>query len=142
MKRWVTITIALLSVGCGQDTDGGPADAGPSCLDQPLGADCAPQYEPTFANVYQNTIVARCAIGGGACHLAEGAQGGLVLEGIDAAYAGLQAAGRVVGGDPGCSVMIQRLEAPDPSRAMPPGTPLTEPERCAVTQWVRRGAQR
>jgi len=127
-----------VSLACGQDS--GQDDA--PCLDQAQAAACTPQYEPTFDNVYQNTILTRCATGGGSCHLAGAAKGGLVLEGIDAAYDGLVTAGRVVAGDPECSLVIRRLEATRDRGMMPPGTPLTEPERCAVTLWVRQGAER
>ena len=130
--------LAVYLAGCG---DEGASEETP-CLPTPTAADCTPQYEPTFENVYKNTITLRCATGGGACHLAEGAQGNLILEGLDAAYDALVDAGRVIPGDPDCSMMIKRLFATRSTGLMPPGSPLSEPERCAVTEWVRRGATR
>jgi len=43
-------------------------------------------------------------------------------------------------GNPGCSLMIVRTDSPGASYQMPPGDPLSEPERCALIQWVLAGA--
>jgi hypothetical protein len=137
-RSWLAgiFTAALLiAVGCSAETDG-------VCVDPVPGNNCQPEYEPTFENVYQRTILQRCAIGGGACHLAAGDRGGLTLEGIDVAYDALVTAGRVQASDPECSLLIDRLERRGESGLMPPGNQLSDAERCAVTQWVREGATR
>ncbi len=65
-----------------------------------------------------------------------------MLDEIDAAWSALVDDGRVLPGDAACSLLITRLEADDPAAAMPPGSPLSEAERCAVRQWVDDGAPR
>jgi hypothetical protein len=63
------------------------------------------------------------------------------METADVAFEGLSA--RVSPGDISCGALIQRLESSDPARRMPPGpTPLTEPQRCAIRQWIANGAER
>ena len=49
---------------------------------------------------------------------------------------------RVFAGDPGCSPLLQRLHSDDTALQMPPGTPLSEPELCAVVRWVAEGGLR
>ncbi len=131
----VMVSTLSLTVGCAKE------DPSP-CVEFVQPSDCLPEYEPTFQNIYERTILQRCAIGGGSCHLASGARGGLVLEGLETAHEALVAQGLVVAADPECSVLIDRLERVGQPGLMPPGSPLTEAERCAVTQWVRAGANR
>ena len=52
--------------------------SGDECLAD-LSADCAPLYEPSFQNVFAQTLKPSCAIGRAACHAPEGAKHGLVL---------------------------------------------------------------
>jgi hypothetical protein len=139
--RW-PVCIVLLSfplatgAGCAED-----------CLDQ-LNTSCKPLYEPTFSNVYNNTLVVSCAIGNGTCHTVDGQSvaNNLSFGTEDSAYAGLtgQVDGvkRAVAGEPECSLMIQRLESSDADVQMPPGKKLPEAERCAIIQWVDRGTPR
>jgi hypothetical protein len=47
---------------------------------------------------------------------------------------------RVEPGNAACSLMIVRTDSPGADYQMPPGDPLTEPERCALIQWVQMGA--
>ena len=44
---------------------------------------------------------------------------------------------RVSPGDAACSLMIVRTDSPGADYQMPPGDPLSEPERCALIQWVQ-----
>lgn len=100
-----------------------------------------PLYDPTFENVFDNTLKPSCGTGGTACHAPEGAQAGLVLADVDAAHAALLE-GRVEPGDAACSLMMQRLESDDPGFQMPPGRKLRDAERCAIQRWIEGGATR
>ncbi len=120
------------------------------CSDEPVcaevSAECAPLYEPTFENVFDITLSQRCAVAGGVCHAAEGAQAGIVFVDIDDSYDLLTggAGGRVLV-DPaalGCGTLLSRVAADDPARTMPPNAPLSEAERCSIIQWVAAGAVR
>lgn len=101
---------------------------------------CAPLYAPTFANVYARTLAPSCATGGSSCHGPAGGRGGLVLADETSAYAALLDGGRVIPSDPGCSELIARVTSTDPDRQMPPGSALSEAERCAIVQWIANGA--
>src|SRR5262245_49672111 len=48
---------------------------------------CAPLYAPTYDQIFTRTLHPTCAQAGGSCHAAAGAQGGLVFEDENAAYA-------------------------------------------------------
>jgi cytochrome c551/c552 len=119
--------------------------AGMSCTSDPPPAciavepTCAPLYEPTFDNVYTHTLRDTCGSMLSSCHSAAGKQGGMSFEDEAHAYAALLG-GRVVPGNPGCSKMIVRTDSPGAGYQMPPGDPLSEPERCALIQWVLAGA--
>jgi hypothetical protein len=106
-----------------------------------INTSCQPLYEPTFANIHRQTLLTRCAVGGGACHLAAGRRGGLSLEDADEAFHGLVTEGRVVAGDPSCSQLSHRMIGVS-GDLMPPGAPLGEMERCAIDQWIENGAVR
>lgn len=105
---------------------------------------CTPLYEPTWENVFNETLKKRCALGGGICHAADGGKGDLVFDDKAASFKQLLAPdsgdARVTPKDADCSLLIARLEA-EPARAMPPGSSLDEAERCAITAWIRAGAQ-
>ena len=107
---------------------------------------CDPLYEPTFENVYENTLRPTCGFEGTACHGVEGAQAGLVFADIDEAYDLLTDDGDgeplVLANDAACSVLIQRVDADDETQVMPPGDPLSEEERCAIRMWIDDGAKR
>lgn len=108
--------------------------------------ECAPLYEPTFENVFNTTLQPRCGVAGSACHAREGAQGGLILADIDEAYDMLAGNGghprRVDSETLGCGELLSRLASSEPSRLMPPASPLSEAELCAITQWVAMGGNR
>lgn len=108
---------------------------GDDCVELP--AECAPQYAPTFDNVWTNTLSTTCALAG--CHAT--GQGGLTMgTAPDEAYAALLD-GYVVPGDPECSLIVSRIE-PDGEGGMPPGSVLAEEERCAIETWIAEGAAR
>jgi len=107
---------------------------------------CAPLYSPTYDEIFTRTLHPTCAQAGGSCHAAAGAQGGLVFEDADTAYALLLGQmgerARVVPGDTSCSVLVERLSSTDKTVVMPPGGALPDAERCAVIQWIKQGAKR
>jgi hypothetical protein len=107
---------------------------------------CAPLYEPTFSNVYNNTLVPTCAAEGGACHSPDGAKGGLGYTDEQSAYDLLlgttDGRARVVPFDVECSLIVKRIESTRASKVMPPGDPLSAAERCAIEQWIGNGALR
>jgi hypothetical protein len=121
------LALALVSLGGCDD----------ACLDDEPDLGCAPLYEPTFDNLYDNTIVSKCAVNGASCHAAAGNRGGLTLEGREVAHAGLAS-----GDDVSCSPLVVRTHSSEDGTQMPPGAPLAEPELCAIRQWVAAGMPR
>lgn len=113
------------------------SDPPPACIT--VDTACAPLYEPTFHNVYENTLKETCGSTQSACHSKTGKQGGMSFEDEAHAYEALRA-GRVKPGNAACSLMIVRTDSPGASYQMPPGDALSEPERCALIQWVQAGA--
>ena len=127
------LSTATAFVGCGGDDE--------ACVPEETLPTCAALYAPTFAEIHARTLARSCAIDGPSCHSAEGARGGLILETAEAAYAGLVESGRVQPGAPGCSELVARIDAVRASIVMPPGRPLSEPERCAIRLWIANGAK-
>jgi hypothetical protein len=124
--------LALLLAACGDD--------GPSCAT--IDPACQPTYQPTFDNAFSRTFAPTCGVSGSSCHSSEGHQNGLILDDADQAYS-LLLDGRVVPGDPSCSLLVERLESTDSSFRMPPGTrSLSAGDRCAIEQWIAAGAAR
>lgn len=111
---------------------------------EPVNADCTPEYEPTFTNVYSQTLVG-CGVGGSACHAPEGAQGGFVVSDQASTLASLmeqattRPESRVRAGDV-CSPLLSRIRGEPPAQVMPPGSSLTPAQICAVQKWVEAGA--
>lgn len=126
--------VAVLAVG---PPAGCTTDPPPSCIT--VDTTCAPLYAPTFDNVYTMTLQNTCGSQRSSCHSAAGKQGGMSFEDPQHAYAALLA-GRVMPGNPGCSKMVVRTSSPGASYQMPPGDPLSAPERCALIQWIAAGA--
>jgi hypothetical protein len=48
--------------------------------------------------------------------------------------------GRVTPGDPGCSEIVVRTDAPGKDYQMPPGFALPAAERCSLILWIQAGA--
>jgi len=115
-----------------------------SCSDEAtcieVDVDCERLYEPTFDNVFSETLEAKCGISG-PCHNATSAKAGLVYEDPDESY-DLLLESRVEPGNPGCSLLIRRIESTNTGFRMPPGGMLSEQERCSIRQWIASGAER
>lgn len=103
---------------------------------------CAPAYEPTFSNVFQKTLQPSCAYAGPSCHASSGRKAGVVFDDPESAYRSLLEGERTVPGKPECSLLVRKLQSNDTSFMMPPGLALPPDERCAVIQWIARGALR
>ncbi len=84
---------------------------------------------PTFAWIQTNIFVPRCAI----CHQGTNAPAGYNLTSYDSVLSG----GRVLGGNPSGSLLLQRIN----DNSMPPGNPLTAEMKMMITQWIQNGAQ-
>jgi cytochrome c len=129
------LAAAVFIAGCG----------GEECIT--VEVTCDPLYEPSFANVFANTLSPKCGTDGSTCHSSEGHKNGLILDQIDTAYAellGMAGDGdtpRVDPGNPECSEMIRRIHATS-GDLMPPRARLSDAERCALVQWVANGAPR
>jgi hypothetical protein len=143
--RWIALLLFLLAslaVACGNHDA-----AAPACVTPPA-ADCKPLDDPvTYSTLWQKTFHPTCATGTGTCHTSDSVQGGIDFSDADRAYAALlgQTGGhaRVVPGDPGCSLLMERLESTDPSFHMPKGpNSLLPAEICAIATWIRQGAPR
>jgi hypothetical protein len=131
--RAAVIAILLATLfGCG-----GPELA---CIEVDLA--CQPLYEPTFDNVFASTLLPKCGTEGSTCHSAAGRKAGLILDDPDDAYRRLIEGGRVIPGEPSCSILLERVYAAASSLRMPPGRTLGDAERCALLQWVAAGAPR
>ena len=127
---------AMLSVpSCSPDT----GDDAVACVAAPL--DCQPIVSPpTFDAIYANILRPSCASGTGRCH-GGAAAAGLDMTTPESAHSGLSS--RVKPDDIGCSLLLRRVESTESSFRMPPGpTPLSEPQRCAIRQWIANGATR
>lgn len=131
MSRAVVVLVALAAC----------TEAPPACID--VDTMCQSLYQPTFDNVYANTLQGKCGSTDTSCHSAAGHMGGMSFDTKDTAYSALLAAGqnRVVPGNPGCSKVVVRTNGIGKDYQMPPGDPLTdEHERCALIQWIANGA--
>jgi len=127
------------------------------CSDPPLdcvkdlSTTCTPLYAPTFDNVLQDTLLPKCATGGGSCHTPEGHQAGLSFDknDPDGAYHQMMSNStvhvgreRVAPGDPACSVVVERIETEIGRWHMPRGSTLADNEKCSIVQWIAQGALR
>jgi hypothetical protein len=126
----VLLLACLACFACGDDE---------VCVEVELS--CAPLYEPVFEQVFTRTLQPGCAVDGNSCHSGATAQAGLQMDDIDMAYQLLVTEGRVVAGDPNCSLLVTRLQGAN-GGTMPPGRPLSDAERCAIETWVANGALR
>ena len=146
MRRAWLFLAAILGVGCGSSSSGG-GDGAPACVTPPP-ADCQSLYDPpSYQTIFDQTFRRTCGVGSGTCHTSDAAKGGLVFEDADVAYGLLMGTidgrKRVIPRDPGCSLLMERIESTDPSFQMPPGdTPLSAPAQCAISKWIAGGAAR
>jgi hypothetical protein len=141
----VTLGLALLLGACSSDDP--PGNGEPSCLSEPGPLDCDGLYgkNPTFTQVYTNTLSLRCATS--SCHSGTSPTGSMQLGTEDEAFESLHSDAttggpRVVGGDIQCGKVIVRLETHGEAWSMPPGTPLKPNDLCSVRHWIKNGAGR
>lgn len=129
-------TTFLLVPSCAPSND---SDEEQPCVAARL--DCQPIVSPpTFDALYTNIFKGSCATGTGSCHGSARA-GGLDMQTADSAYAGLSARSQPT--DVGCSLLLKRVESTKSSFRMPPGSAsLSEPQLCAIRQWIANGAKR
>jgi hypothetical protein len=116
----------------------------PSCV-QDLDTSCAVLHDPPlYSTIYKDIIQPQCTLGSG-CHSTNGAMGGLVLANAEDTYDALLGlkggTKRVVPRDAACSPLMVRLESHDANFQMPPGSRLTDAERCDFVKWIQAGAQ-
>ncbi len=104
--------------------------AGPIPAPAPAPPAPAPgSISPTYAWINANVFVQRCVI----CHQGAGAPAGYDLSSFQSVGAG----GRVMPGNPGASVLYQRIN----NNSMPPGGPaLTAEVKQAIATWIQNGA--
>ena len=124
------VSAALAVAACG----------GPTLEPAEIDRDCAPLYEPTFANVFDQTLVGKCAVEG-ACHRGPDARRGLRLDEIDVAHGLRLQQDRVIPGDPEHSEVTMRIYTEHDELLMPPGERLSDAEACAVALWIAEGAE-
>lgn len=106
-------------------------------------AACTPLYEPSYANVFAQTLQPTCAKSGVSCHASSGKQGGVAFDDADVAYTQLLETTQAVrAGDPACSAIVARVVATDGNVRMPPGRSIDPGEQCAIIQWIANGAKR
>jgi hypothetical protein len=131
----LAIAAGFVALACSAE----PEPERPDCIE--LSPSCDPLYQPIFDELFTRTLKPTCAQGGGSCHGADGARGGLVFEDPDEAFALLHD-GRLVPGDAACSEIVVRTHDTGKAWSMPPGEPLLEAERCVIRRWIEAGAVR
>lgn len=121
-------------------------DVGVSECGTPYDSACAPLYSPTFANVFSRTLKPSCGLPGANCHGGDGAKAGLAFVDEQRSYELLlgtaDGRARLASGAPQCGVLPARIGSMEPERVMPPGRPLSGPERCSILLWIAQGALR
>ncbi|HVW23929.1 MAG TPA: hypothetical protein VHC69_01070 [Polyangiaceae bacterium] len=133
--------VGVVAAAC----SGGNGDDEPACLPQPASTNCTPLYEPTFDNVWLNTLKPTCAAAG--CHSGSMPTGDMALDVEDDAYTNLLTKSttsepRVTPGDVKCGKVIVRLHTKDQPYSMPRGQMLDDDTLCSITQWIANGAKR
>jgi len=136
---------AWTGVACGGDDD----QPAPQCV-AALPATCTPDLDPNFDSLYTSVLSQRCGSNdsGANCHSKNAnAHSDLKLTDASSAYQALLGenghAPRVIPGDPHCSPLMERLETEDAARRMPYGeNKLPAGLRCAIQQWIEKGAPR
>ncbi len=147
LRRRIRVLATAGLFACHPD-DGGGSEI-PQCVEVSPQS-CAPLFAPTFDNIFDNTLRPDCSTGNTSCHASAAAAGaaraGLHFEDRQTAYELLLAddpdPAYVLPGDPGCSMLVVRLQLEDPNQQMPPGAPLMATEQCSVIQWIAMGAIR
>jgi hypothetical protein len=140
------LTLVLCAVGCGADT---------AACDSPV---AIAAVDRATADDVTSILERSCALGG--CHLSGPGAGGLVLGRSTAAWRTAMvnvrsqqnpAMALVVPGDPDRSWLVAKIlgafcgvtcdRALGCGGAMPPGVPLSGPERATIIAWIADGAR-
>ena len=140
MRRLVAgsvLAAMVLSAGCSDESER------PDCIQFPS-TTCNPVHDPVTFEILFNTILSPKCGSTKACHGT--ARGGLAFTDIDQSFDLLRGntggKARVKPFDAECSELVVRTHVTGEEWSMPPGTPLTEPERCEIRKWVEAGATR
>ena len=128
---------------------GGDDATEPKCVAS-LPETCTPDLDPVFDSLYTSVFSQRCGStdSGTSCHGKNAnPNSNLKLTDATTAYQALLgqhgAAARVIAGDAHCSPLMERLESDDLTRRMPrQENKLPEGVRCAIQQWIEKGAPR
>jgi hypothetical protein len=132
----------VLALSCSSPTDPPPA---PACVT--VNANCQPLFDPpTYASLFTMILQPTCASGTHTCHTSDTKKGGLVFEDATDSYNLLLGMGadhraRVLPDNPGCSILMERLQSKDPAFQMPPGNPLSDAQICDFAKWLTAGAK-
>jgi hypothetical protein len=128
------LLVFLMGPACDESTSA-------PCVAATFDPACTASYEPTYDNVFANTLKPSCAKSGVSCHASTGRQGGLNFDDAEGAYTALKRRA-VVPGQPGCSDLVRRIGSRDGNVRMPPGRSLPDDEQCSIVRWIERGALR
>lgn len=114
----------------------GAGDCRVTSVDDDDGDDTGVGSVESFAQVWDSTIQGACS----GCHSAGSPAGGVDLSDRTTAYTSLLA-GYVIPGDAVNSMLIELVTTDDMQIRMPPnGSPLSETEVAALTEWINNGA--
>lgn len=136
LRSALAFATVATSLGCGDD--------GGECL-LAVTTECDVSYEPTYTNIFNNTLRPTCGGPGVSCHGEDGRRGGLVFatagESYDLLLGITDGRSRVTPGEPDASMLLQRLECSSPLPRMPLNSdPLPATARCAIAKWIAAGA--
>jgi hypothetical protein len=136
LRSLVALAVFSTLLGCGDEAG--------ECL-LAVTTECAVSYEPTYTNIFDNTLRPTCGGPGVSCHGEDGRRGGLVFASEGESYELLlgitDGRPRVIAGDPDASLLLQRLECSSPLPRMPLNSdPLPATARCAIAKWIAAGA--
>lgn len=146
------VGLACAIAACNGDDDpdeasSDDASALPDCINFDT-AGCDLLYEPTFDNVYAQTLLPTCATMTASCHSDAQSPGAVDHDLFFAGAADshmrlLQDRGDetfVRANDPSCGVLSVRLRTDDEVLRMPSGSMLLDTEICSVLTWIANGA--
>jgi hypothetical protein len=140
----VGVTMGVLGAAASVGGCSSPPPDPPALSCVTIDPTCQPLHDPvTYTTLFTTLFQPTCAIAG-TCHAPPNPQLGLSFQDQAESYQLLLGSkggrARVVPANPGCSVLIERLEAPDPNLRMPPGMGLSDAQICDVVKWLVAGA--